>query len=98
MSAVLSKIFKIVLKVFLWVLVIYLVLGFLVIPLVLTWAVRSQGIKYTGHAVHVKSIRFNPLSFRLSVNGLEMIDRNNKEVMIGVNRFLLDFSFLSLFK
>lgn len=98
MSSLLQKILRIVLKVTLWVLVIYLVLGFIIIPLALTWAVRTQGVKCISHNVHAKSIWLNPLTLTLSVNGLEVMDRDNKEVMVELNKLFINVSFLSLFK
>lgn len=97
MPVLLVKVLKIIGKIIFWAIVVYLVLGFIILPFVLTWAIRTQGVKYTNHNVHVKSVRLNPLSLSLSINGLEVLGED-KKVMAGFQRFFVNVSALSLFK
>lgn len=97
MPVFLVKILKIIGKIILWLFVAYLVLGFIILPFVLTWAIRTQGVKYTKHNIHVKSVGLNPLSLSLSVNGLEVLG-HDKKVMVGFQKFFVNVSALSLFK
>ena len=46
----------------------------------------------------MKAVWLNPLSLRLSVNGLEILDDDNKKVMAGFQKFAVNASFTSLFK
>lgn len=95
MPVLLVKILKIIGKTIFWTFVAYLVLGFIILPFALTWAIRTQGVKYTKHNIHVKSVRLNPLSLSLSVNDLEVLDAD-KKVMAGFKKFFVNVSFLSL--
>ena len=97
MPSIVGKVLRIILKVVLWIFVIYLALGFIIIPFAATWAIRTQGVKYTNHNVHVKSVWLNPLSLSLSVNGLEILDED-KKVMVGFEKFFVNISFISLLK
>lgn len=98
MPPIVQKILKIARQIVMWAVIIYLVLAVLILPLVLAWAIRTQGVKSTNHLVHVRSVWFNPFFWRLSINGFEVFDADNKTVMIGFDKLTVDASFVSLFK
>lgn len=97
MPVLLAKIFRIITQVLFWGFVAYLVIGFIILPLAITWGIRSQGVKYLNHQVKVKSVSFNPLTLNLKINGLEVQDKD-KSVMAGFKRLAVNASFLALFK
>lgn len=98
MPAIIKKIIKVSAKILVGIVVFYLVLGFIIIPFALTWAIRTQLVKLTNHNVHVRSVWFNPILLRLNINGLEVLDTDNKKVMVGFQKFSVDASFTALFR
>lgn len=98
MPPIIKKILNIARLVIMWACIIYLVLTVIILPFALTWAIRTQGVKFTNHQVHVRSVWFNPFLWRLNVKGLEVFDSDNKTVMVGFDKFTVDVSFLKLFK
>ena len=91
------KILLILAEIIVGIIILYLLLGFVVTPLVLTWAIKDQGRKYLKHAVDVRSVQFNPLLLRLDIYGLAVQDAD-KQPMLGFERLSVDVSFLSLLK
>lgn len=75
----------------------YLFTAFVLIPLGLPWAIRNQGTKLLKHPVKVRAAFLNPFLLRFNINGLAILD-NNKQVMVGFDRFWFDFSFIGLFQ
>ena len=69
----------------------------MIIPIGGKWALRTQGNKLLSHAVDLKSIRFNPFLWRLSLYGFKIID-NEKNIIAGFDRLSVDFSFARLLK
>ncbi len=93
----LKKVLDIVWKVAVGILLFYIILGFIIIPLVLTWGISSQGTKILKTPVHVRSVFFNPFLLDLTVNRFEILDVH-KKVMIGFQKLKVDVSFLNLLK
>lgn len=77
--------------------IFYLVIGFVLIPLVLSWGIKSQGTKLLRHPVSVKTVQFNPFLWSLDIYGLEIKD-DDGHVMAGWARFGVDVSFVRLLK
>jgi hypothetical protein len=93
----LKKIIGVLLKVILGLAIFYLVLGFIIIPLAMAWAIPSQGSKFLKHPVHLRSVEFNPLLLQLTMDGFEVQDQQN-QVMLGFDRMFVDVSFVDLLK
>ena len=93
----LQKIFRVAAKVVVVLFAFYLFLGFIVIPIGLTWAIKSQGTKFLKHPVNVRSVSFNPFLLKLGINGFEILD-TDKQFMAGFDKLDVDVSFLALFK
>ena len=53
--------------------VVYLVLGFWVLPAVLQWQLEKQ-VAQRGHVLRIEAIRFDPLRLELHVDGLALTD------------------------
>jgi len=98
MTGLLKKIMRIIFKVLIGILVFALLVIYVVIPVGGPWVIRSQGTKILGHQVKVRSVWFNPVLLRLSINGLQILDSEKKNILVGFDKFWVDASFLSLFK
>lgn len=92
----LKKILNITAKVLAGLFAFYLFLGFIVIPITLTWAIRDQGTKFLKHPVNVRSVGFNPFLLKLGINGFQITDKD-KQLMAGFDQLDVDVSFLALF-
>ncbi len=92
----LKRIGSIALKVFFGLFIFYTVMGFVVVPLALTWAIKAQGTAILRHDVKVRGAGFNPFTLQLHLDGLEVLDKD-RSVMLGLERFGVDVSFLGLF-
>lgn len=92
-----KKILNIAVRVIVGIFVLYVLAGFVVLPLALSWAIKTQGTKALRHQVVVRSVRFNPFLLRLDIKGLKILD-NNKLTMAGFEKFMTDVSFLGLLK
>ncbi len=68
--------------------VVYLVLGFLVVPAVLKWQLEKQ-VAQRGYVLQIEAIRFNPLRLELEVDGLRLTDAKG-EAMAGFARMAVD--------
>jgi hypothetical protein len=97
MASILKKILNVTAKVILGIFLFYLFVCLVVVPVGLTWGIRSQGTKLLKHTVQVRSVLFNPFLLRLSVNGFKILD-TDKNVMAGFDKFSVDVSFIRLFK
>ncbi len=84
-------------KILLGIYLLYLFLAFVIIPLGAPWAIKSQGAKLLKHPVKVRAVFFNPFLLRFNINGLSILD-GQKQVMVGFEKFWVDFSFVRLFK
>ena len=93
----LRKALTFLVKFILGVYLFYLFLAFIVIPVAAPWAIRSQGAKLLKHPVKVRSVLFNPFLLRLNINGFAILD-SNKQIMVGFDKFWVDFSFIGLFQ
>lgn len=92
-----KKILKILAKIIAGIFIFYLVAGFILIPLALTWGIPSLGTKYLKHPVHLRWVTMNPLLLQVNMKGLEILDAQ-KQVMAGFDRLFVDVSFLQLLK
>ena len=93
----LKKIIQILIKIVIGIFLFYLITGFILIPLILTWAIPSQGTKFLKTPVHVRSVELNPFLFQLKIRGLEILD-SEKQAVFGFDRLFVDVSFLQLVK
>jgi hypothetical protein len=84
-------------KIILGVILFFLITGYIIIPLVLSWAIQSQGTKVLKHPVRLHSVEFNPFSLHLTINNLAVLDQKN-QVMIGFDQLSVRVSFSDLFK
>ncbi len=71
------------------IIVLYLFTGFVIVPLALPKIVSSQGTKYLGHTVSLGGASFNPITLRLALRDLSVLDSDNTE-MAGFGKFWLD--------
>ena len=92
-----QKILRIFTKIVLGIFLFFLVTGFILIPLALTWAIPCQGTKILKHPVHLHSVGFNPFILQLTMNGFEILNNQNQQ-MLGFDKLLVDVSFIDLFK
>jgi len=93
----LTKIFRVLTKIIVGLSLFFLITGFMIIPLVLTWAIPAQGTKLLKHPVHVSSVAFNPFLLQLTIKGFEILDDQNK-LMLGFDKLFVDLSFLDFLK
>ncbi|MBF0570445.1 MAG: DUF748 domain-containing protein [Candidatus Omnitrophica bacterium] len=93
----LQKILRIFLKTILGIFLFYTITGFIVIPLVLTWAISNQGTKLLKHPVHIHSVGLNPFLLQLTLNNFEILDNTN-QVMAGFDKLFVKMSPVDLFK
>ena len=92
-----QKILRISLKILFGIFLFYLLLGFVIIPLALRWAIPSQGTKVLKHPVHLRSVGFNPFLLKLTMNGFGILD-DQGQVMIGFDKLAVEVSFSDLLK
>ena len=92
-----KNILKVSAKIIVGVFLFYLVLGFIVIPLVAKVAIPWQGSKILKTQVKVRSVFVNPLLIQLKINGLTVLG-HDKQTLLGFESFFVDASFLQLFK
>lgn len=93
----LNKILRIFIKTILIIILIIMVIGFIIVPLALTWAIPSQGTKYLKHPVHIQSVQFNPFILQLTLKGFEILDNQNQQ-MLGFEKLMVEVSFKDLLK
>ena len=93
----LKKILRILLRIVLCIFLFILIVGFIIIPLALTWAIPSQGTKLLKHPVHLHSVGFNPFILQLTMNNFEILDDHN-QVMVGFDKLVAQVSFKDLIK
>ncbi len=91
----LKRIFSLIVRVVFFGLVLYLAVGFIILPFAVKWGIESQGSKFLKHPVHVRSVFINPVMLSLSINGLE-IQGADKQLIAGFKKFNADVSFLAL--
>ena len=59
---------------------LYIVVGFFVVPIILKSAIVKTISKETNAKVQIDSIYFNPFTFKLRVNSLQLFDNQNKKL------------------
>ena len=92
-----TKILRILSKIIIGIVLFYLIAGFIIIPLVLTWAIPSQGTKFLKHPVHLSSVSLNPILLQLTIKDFEILDDQNKR-MLGFEKLFVAVSPMNLFK
>ncbi|HNW39907.1 MAG TPA: DUF748 domain-containing protein, partial [Candidatus Omnitrophota bacterium] len=75
----------------------YLLITLILIPAGAPWVIASQGRKLLKHPVKVRAVLFNPFLLRFNINGFAILD-NDKQVMIGFDKFWVDLSFMGFFQ
>ncbi len=95
--SVVKRILKVIGKIVLGIAAVYVILAGVVVPLAVRWVIPWQGSKILGTRVALRSVFFNPLLLRASINGLEVQDRQGRPA-IGFDSLKVDVSFLALFK
>jgi hypothetical protein len=86
-----------VLKFFGIVVCVYTILGFIVLPFMLRWAVEAQGSKLLKRKLAVSAVWVNPYMFSIGVRGVELRDTQG-EPLFFLRAASLDVSFLALLK
>ncbi len=94
---IVRKILEITAKIIVGIFAFYLFFSFILLPLVLPWVISSQATKLLGYTVKVRSVQCNPFLWRLTIKGLEILDRDH-QAMAGFDAFRGDLSFISLCK
>lgn len=84
---------KIIIRIFLGL----FILGFCIVPIALYFVIPAQATKILKTPVKIKSVYFNPTLLTLDLNGLEILDSNEK--LVGGFKLLhVNVSFLDLIK
>lgn len=91
----LKKVSKIIARVFVGIFLFYLLVALVLIPLLCPWIIKNRAAHLIKHEVKLRSVNFNPFSWKLSVKGFGILD-NNDQIIAGFDKFWLDVSFLSL--
>ncbi|MDE1920201.1 MAG: DUF748 domain-containing protein [Candidatus Omnitrophica bacterium] len=92
-----SKILRAFTKIITGLFLFYLVAGFIIIPFVLWWVIPDQGTKILKEPVRLRSVGFNPLLWKLTMNGFEILDHHHHQV-IGFDKLSVNLSLAGLFK
>jgi hypothetical protein len=77
--------------------ILYLLLGFLLVPVIVKQQLIAQAHKATGRDLWVEEVEFHPMQLALTVNGLSLKEENG-EPFAGWDGFYVDFEASSLFK
>jgi Domain of Unknown Function (DUF748) len=85
-----TKALKIFLSVLFGLMVFYTVVGFWVIPWVITTKVPPRLSEQLGRPVSIKDARFNPFLFKLQVEGFD-IQEQDGSFLLGFNELFIDF-------
>jgi uncharacterized protein involved in outer membrane biogenesis len=72
--------------------------GFWVVPAVLKLLMTGKVSKSLGHPITVESVRFNPFSLRLSLQGLLIADPESNDTVASVDSFQINLQAASIFK
>jgi hypothetical protein len=75
--------------------VIYLAFGFLALPALLKWQLEKQVSERLGHPLKIAELHFNPLEFRLDVDGLALADPDGRP-LFAFRHLLVDFELRSV--
>jgi len=84
-------------KLILGIYIFYLFLSFIIVPLGAPWIISSQATKQLKHTVKVGAVLFNPFLLRFNLNGFKITGQDKQE-MVGFNKFWVDFSFIRLLR
>ncbi|MFW6081447.1 MAG: DUF748 domain-containing protein, partial [Desulfosalsimonas sp.] len=78
--------------------VLYTLAGFFVIPLVAESVLPDKLEEQLQRPAAVENISFNPYTLALSVEGLEIREKNGEEVFAAFDRFFVNLQWSSLFR
>ncbi|GJL58939.1 MAG: ATPase [Nitrospirales bacterium] len=81
---------KILLLIFLGLLLLYTVVGFLVIPWAITTKVPPRLSEQLGRPVAIQEVRFNPFLFTLQINGFDVQEQDSSP-MLGFEDLFINF-------
>lgn len=93
-----SKLLKIIMYVLGGLVGFYALLGFIVVPLAMKWAIASKGSEALQHPVRVSSVSFNPFVGRLIMKEFTILEKEGQMAIIGFKNLDVDVSLLDLFK
>jgi hypothetical protein len=77
--------------------ILYLLLGYLLVPVIIKQQLIARTHQATGRDISVEEVKFDPLRLVLTVNGLNLKEENG-EPFAGWDSFYIDFEAASLFK
>ncbi|MDE2027319.1 MAG: hypothetical protein KGJ11_02100, partial [Candidatus Omnitrophica bacterium] len=73
-----KKILRISARIFIGIFLFYLIVGFIVLPLVLTFAIPIVGTKVLKRPVRVRYVTCNPILPQITVRGLDILDKDKQ--------------------
>ncbi len=94
---IIQKIFNVIAMIARNIFIFYLLLSWVIIPLVVPLTVNIVGKKVLKHPVRLSSAQFNPFLWRLTLKNFQITD-NGKNKLVGFDRLSVNVSFLSLLK
>ncbi len=77
--------------------VVYLLVGFFLVPPLLKWQIRKQLPSITKRQATVRQVRFNPLNLSLAVSGLALTEPDGRN-FFSWDEFYVNFQASSLFR
>ena len=78
-------------------LVVYLLVGFFLVPALLKWQLLKQLPPATHRLASVRQVKFNPLALSLTVRGLGLVETNGQP-FVSFDEFYANFQLSSLFR
>src|SRR5688572_3120486 len=78
-------------------LLLYVVIGFFVVPPIIKWQLHKQLPTYTHRHAMVKQVRVNPFTLSLTVRGLSLTETNGTP-FAGFDELYVNFQLSSLFR
>ena len=77
---------------------LYAIVGFLVLPPVARHVALQELPKALHREVSIESIRFNPFTLALRVNGFGVKEKESTNLFVGFDELLVDFQLASIFR
>lgn len=90
-----SKPFRIFITIITSLLIVYSIIGFIAIPFTLKWILTKHAPKIINQDIHVQKVHFNPFSYALSLENLEIVDQQGAR-MLSLKKLLVNFQLESL--
>ncbi|MHC1767729.1 MAG: DUF748 domain-containing protein [Verrucomicrobiia bacterium] len=78
-------------------LVVYLLVGFFLVPVVIKWQLLKQLPPATHRSASVRQVKFNPLALSLTIRGLGLAETNGQP-FVSFEEFYANFQLSSLFR